>query len=348
MSKKKIIAVLSSVIVLLGGGAVVNQQIKTKTQDAVIKTAPVAREDFIKSVGSSGKTKATRSVDLKFQTSGRLAWINVKEGDWVSAYQAIAGLDKREVQETLENTLRDYSLQRNTYEETARVTYQGRFKPTEALDDTMKRLLEKNQWDLESAVADVELDHLAVEYATLITPIAGVVTHVDTPVAGINITPATAVFTVVDPDSMIFEANADEIDVGNLSLGQKASIALDAYPDATFSGTISYISYSSELSAGGATVFPIQIAFDEPQKIRIGLNGDVTIDALRIPLVLTVPLEAIREEEGGKYVFKKNDHSYVKTKVKTGQQNDDKIVIEEGLSEGDSVVIKGFNNLPKS
>jgi macrolide-specific efflux system membrane fusion protein len=76
-------------------------------------------------VQSSGKTKADTSAELKFQTSGKLAWVNVKEGDAVEAYQAIAGLDPREVQKTLEKALRDYSSERNDFEEMWRVTYQG-------------------------------------------------------------------------------------------------------------------------------------------------------------------------------------------------------------------------------
>lgn len=345
MSKKKLIALLSAAIVLLGGGAAVRQKTAASKEAQAIQTATVSRGDFVKTISSSGKTKATRAVDLKFQTSGKLTWVGVKEGDHVAAYQAIAGLDAREVQKNLEKALRDYSSQRNDFEEKWRVTYNGH-SPQDALTDTVKRILQKNQWDLEKSVLDVELDSLSVEYATLMTPIAGIVTHIDTPVAGINITPAAAVFTVVDPASMVFEVNADETDVGSLKLGQQAQITLDAYPTATFSGTISYVSYSSQLSAGGATVFPVQVRFDQPQDVRIGLNGDVSINSVDIPDSMSVPIEAIREENGSKYVWKKTGTTYVKVPVKTGMQNDTRVVIEEGVADGDTVVTKGFTNIP--
>lgn len=348
MSKKKIAAIVSGVLLLLGGGTVVEQKTVASKQLASIQTATATRDDFAKTVSSSGKTKAARAVDLKFQTSGKLAWVNVKEGDHVNAYQAIAGLDQREVQKNLQNSLLDYSKERNDFEETWRVTYNGVSDPSTALTDTIKRILQKNQWDLDKSVIDVELQSLAVEYSTLVTPIAGIVTSIDTPVAGVNVTPATAVFTVVDPSSMVFEVNADETDVGSLKIGQKAQITLDAYPTATFSGTVSYISYSSELSAGGATVFPVQVTFDEPQDVRIGLNGDVTIDSVTVPNALTVPIEAIREENGSKFVYKKVGNKYSKTEVKTGMQNDNRTIIEGGLSDGDTVVTKGFTNIPKS
>lgn len=345
MPKRTIIILICALAVLLASGVFVRQRMLVAATKTEIQTKTVTKMDFVKTVSSSGKTKAAKSVDLKFQTSGKLTWVGVKEGDHVNAYQALASLDQREVQKNLQNALLDYSKQRNDFEETWRVTYNGTQDPNTALTDTIKRILQKNQWDLDKSVIDVELQALAVEYSTLVTPIAGIVTSIDTPVAGVNITPATAVFTVVDPSSIEFEANADETDVGNLKLGQKASMTLDAYPEATFSGTVSYISYASQLSAGGATVFPVRIAFDNPQDVRIGLNGDVTIDSVDMPQVLVVPVEAIREETGGKYVYKKVGTSYVKTPVQTGLQNDTQAIITDGLTEGDIVVTKGFASI---
>ncbi len=332
--------------VLLGGFFLWQKRAASANKNG-IETSRASRGVLVKTVTSSGKTKADTSAELKFQTSGRLSWVKVKEGDTVSAYQAIAGLDVREVQKTLDKTLRDYSNERNDFEETWRVTYLGVRNPSTALTDTAKRILEKNQWDLEKAVLDVELKHLAVEYATLVTPIAGVVAHIDTPVAGVNITPATAVFEIVDPKSLVFSANIDEGDVGNLILGQTASVALDAFPEASFSGKVTYISYVAETSAGGATVFPVKVAFDEPQALRIGLNGDVSIEVLRQEDVLTIPIEAIREEKSEKYVYKKEGDAYSKTPVTVGAQNEDSVVIRSGLSDNDTVVTRGFANIPK-
>lgn len=344
--KRKIIIICVALLALLGGIFSI-QRSKTQNGSGQIKTAKVTLTTFTKSVQSSGKTKAEKSVELKFQTSGKLTWVGVKEGDTVAAYQAIAGLDLREVQKTLDKALRDYSSERNDFEEMWRVTYHGVQNPATALTDTVKRILQKNQWDLDKAVLDVELKHLAVEYATLITPIAGIVAHIDTPVAGVNITPASAVFEIVDPGSLVFQANIDEVDIGSLVVGQTASIALDAFPDATFSGKVVYISYISEISAGGATVFPVKIAFDQPQKLRIGLNGDVTIEMTAIPDALVVPIEAIREQDSGKFVYKKTGTSYTLAPVTVGEQNDSDIVITRGLSQGDVVVTKGFSYVAK-
>ncbi len=333
-------------IILVIAGLVFWSNRNTAAQTASsITTTTVTRGNFVNVLTSSGKTKADKTVELKFQTSGKLTWVGVKEGDTVNAYQAVAKLDSREVQKNLEKALRDYASERNDFDQSGLDS--PAIKPSDAANDRVRRILEKNQWDLEQAVLDVELKNLAVEFATLVTPIAGIVTHVDTPVAGVNITPATAVFAVADPTSLVFEANVDETDVGSLSVGQTASVALDAFPEATFSGTVSYISYISEQSSGGATVFPVKISLGNAPNLRIGLNGDIRIETSRKENVLMVPTEAIREENGQTYVFKKAGERYEKTTVKTGAKNEDVIIITEGVSEGDQIVTKGFARIPK-
>lgn len=351
MAKRNIVTLALAGVLAVGGGGVVyqRQQATAASVKSSVKTAVVRRTTFEKTITSSGKTKAKKSVDLKFQTSGKLTWVGVKEGDHVSAYQAIAALDIREVQKNLEKALRDYSSERNDFEETWRVTYKGMKNPDSALTDTVKRILEKNQWDLEKSVLDVELKHLSLEFATLITPIAGIVTQVDTPVAGVNITPATAVFEVVDPDSLVFEASVDEVDVGEVAIGREATVMLDAYPNTPFEGHISSIAYAAKASSGGATVFPVEIAITATSSstLRIGLNGDVSIRTSTLPDALIVPAESIRDEGDKLFVYKKTGTGYTKIFVEIGDRSDSTVVITSGLEEGDEIVVKGFINIQK-
>lgn len=340
--KRWIIIGVIVVLVILGGSFLFRQK-QVSAEKSSVKTETVTRQDFVETIQSSGKTKAKKAVDLKFQTSGKLTWVGVKEGDRVNAYQAIASLDVRDVQKTLQKTLIDYSVQRNTFEDTSKYTYQAN-RAADAVNDRMKHVLEANQWDLEKAVLDVELDHLAVEFSTLITPIAGIVTHIDTPYAGVNITPSTAVFQVLDPDTLVFEALIDEIDVGKLSQGMSAEVALDAFGEQSFPGTISFIAYAAEKSSGGATVFPVEVLLDVTAsgQFRVGMNGDVSITISRRDQALVVPVEAIREDDAGPYVYKKSGNSYVKTSIVIAEQNETSAAITQGLSEGDQVVVKGF------
>lgn len=349
MTKRRIASLaLAGLLAAGGGGVAYTKKQQTAKTASSVQTEIVKRSTFTRTVNSSGKTKAVRAVELKFQTSGKLTWVGVKEGDRVSAYQTIASLDVREVQKNLEKALRDYSAQRNDFEETWRVTYKGTSNPESALTDTVKRILQENQWDLEKAVLDVELKHLSLEYATLVTPIAGIVTRVDTPIAGVNITPATAVFEVVDPSSLVFEANVDEVDAASLSIGKSATISLDAFPDTPFQGRVSKIAFSAKTSSGGATVFPVEVAIATSSGIRIGMNGDVSITVDTREDALVIPNESVREDEKGTYVYRKEGESFKKIPVKLGvRRSDGESVVLSGLTLGDEIAVKGFKDLPK-
>lgn len=334
--------ILTIIAVILIAGIVWNKNRAAKKTATKIETTQVEVKDLSVTITPSGKTQAKDQVELHFQTLGRLAWVGVKEGDQVQAYQTLASLDVQQLQKTLEKELRDYSSERNDFDEAAQVTYKDK-----VITDTVKRILEKNQWDLEQAVLDVELQTIAKQWSYLTTPIAGTVTNIDTPIAGVNVT-SVDTFTVADLSTMVFSANVDEVDIGQLTIGLPAEVSLDAFPDTTFLGTVSKIAYSAETSTAGATVFPVEISFTGNQNIRLGLNGDVKITLSEHPSVLTVPDTSVRQTEDEKfYVIKKVDGNYERVEVEVGAETDDEVQIVSGLSADDEVVTAGFEFLSK-
>lgn len=315
--------------------------LKTVTRTPIVKfkTEEVKRTTISKSISASGKVISEEEVELKFQTSGRLSWVGVTQGDSVSAWQAIAQLDTRELQKTLEKYLRDYSKQRADFEETYRVTYKEQ-TPETALTDTVKRILQKNQWDLEKAVLDVELKDIALKFATLVTPISGIVTHIDTPVTGVNITPATAVFKVASPDKVIFKANIDETDVAGIVPGLTAKITLDAYQDKEFEGVVSKVSFTSVSTSGGGTAFPVTISLpkNEDLKFKLGMNGDSEIIIEQRLNALAISSEAVMERDGKNFVWLVKKGKATKQEIKIGLTTDEKVEILDGLKEEDLVI----------
>src|SRR3989344_6512971 len=71
-------------------------QIKAKKEKS---TYTVKRQTLRDDLSLSGEIDAEEKTVLRFQTSGKLSWVGVKEGDQVKKYQTVASLDQREVQE---------------------------------------------------------------------------------------------------------------------------------------------------------------------------------------------------------------------------------------------------------
>lgn len=340
IKRKKIIIVLL-VIALLGVAIFWRQKTINAQKKESLQIFTAKKQTITQTVSSSGKVKASQQVDLKFQTSGLLTWVGVKEGDQVKKWQAIAQLDKRELQKNLEKTLKDYSNERNDYEEMYRVTYRGQ-KPEDALTDTAKRILEKNQWDLEKSVLDVELKDISLKLATLVSPIDGLVTHIDTPVAGVNITPAGAIFSVANPEQMIFEAEVDEVDIANIKIDQRATISLDAYPEEKIQGKVTKINFEAITTKGGGTAFKIEIALPQNEDLRFktGMNGDAQITIGEKEMALAVPNEAIYYKDGKPFVkVLGNNQKPKEVEVKIGLETESVTEVTLGISENQQIII---------
>jgi len=234
----------------------------------------------INTVSASGKVEAKDVANLTFQTSGQLAWVGIKEGETVKKWQTIASLDKRELEKDLKKKLLAYMNERWDFEQSQDdYNVEGRQLEKVILSDAEKRILEKAQFDLDSAVLDVEIKDLTNKLATLVSPIEGILAHIDTPIAGVNITPATANFTIIDPASVYFKTSVDEADISKVQVGQEAKVTLDSYPDEVFGGKVQRIDFVASPTAGGGTAFGVVISLPENTnfKFKVGMNGDAEI-----------------------------------------------------------------------
>ncbi|MBI2029385.1 efflux RND transporter periplasmic adaptor subunit [Candidatus Gottesmanbacteria bacterium] len=329
-SKRNIIILL--ILIFLGGGSYFYQNRQKAPQ---YETKTIESSSLTSYISASGTINAQKYADLHFQTGGVLSWLGVSEGDTVKSWQVIATLDQREVHKQLTKALRDYSIERNKFDEAKYDTYAN-----EPVTATISRILQNNQYNLDKAVLDVELRDLSLQLSRLSTPISGVVTHLDTPVAGVNITPATA-FVVVDPNSIVFQAEVDEVDVSNVTIGQNVEVSLDSYPSETFAGTVSKISFEAVTSSSGGTTFLVDINLPYSQNLmfRPGMNGDAQIITSEKTDIIVIPFNAIVEEDEGSFVYVLENEKRLKRKVETGIEGEAEVEIVSGVNLGEVIII---------
>jgi len=321
--------------------------LKTKSSDPLKYDAKKDRlvtpttQDIKNEIILAGQIDAEKIATIKFQTSGRLAWVGVKIGDRVKKGQALASLDKRKLRKELTRELNDYKTGLHNFNDV-----QDEYQETKEkflVTDEIQRILDRAQYTLNNTVIDYELDEITLKYATLTTPIAGIVTDIEEPYAGVNITPATAEITIIDPESIYFTTEIDEEDVISIKESQDAIITLDIAPKKEINSKITYIAFTP-VSGQTSTVYEIRFTLDldnSSSLYRLGMNGDVAIITQQQNKVLTLPIEAVFEDEDQKFVLiKKSDNAIVEKKIKTGIESDDFIQILEGVDPNDQIVIK--------
>lgn len=331
ISKKKVIFL----ILILIAGVLLYKNFSPLTKNNKTESVKVTRGTLEEKLTISGTIDAEEKVTLRFQTSGRIAWVGIKEGDYVKKYQGIASLDKQELKKKLQKYLNTYMNERWDMEQVTRDDYRDK-----VLTDTIKRLKEKSQFDLNTSVLDVEIQDLAIQFANLWTPIEGIVTKITSPYAGVNIyLPTQAEFEIVNPKTVYFSASADQSEVTKIYEGLTGELMLDAYSDTNLSGSVKNISFIPKAGETG-TVYAVKFTFIDDNsnyKYRIGMAGDLTFITERKEDVLYLPAKFVKEEKGKKYVKISKNKKEEKTDVLTGMETDDSVEIISGLSEGETV-----------
>ncbi len=288
-----------------------------------------------KTLEISGHVDAKQKARLRFIAGGKVVYLGAQEGDAVKKWQTIASIDAASLSKSLQKNLNLYMKERWDWETT---TDSNKDQP---LDTVEQRTVDKEQWDLNNTVIDVEIQDIAIKNTALYAPFDGVLTSSPTAVTGVQLL-ANDYFEIVNPESLIFRAAVDESDISFVSKGQNANLVLDSYPDEIISTSVSYVSYvSTETSSGTAFIveFPLNKAANG-NLLRIGMNGDINIVLESKDDVLTIPTVSITQRDNKTYVgVKTGENQSEEREVKTGLETDDTIEILEGLSVADEIVV---------
>ena len=330
-------------IILIGfliGGFLTYNSIQAKDKAIKQKSYTIKKSDLVDSLAISGQIDASEKADLKFQTSGLLTWVGVKEGDYVKKFQVVASLDQKSLKNQMSQLLNTYMTNRWTFEQAQQDNKDWQTNGmTDAARDTIKRTLEKNQFSLNNAVLDVEAEALTMRFANLWTPIEGLVTSVDTPQAGVNVTPTSSNISIINPKSVYFSATADQTEVTKFSVGQRGELVLDAFPDQKMEVVVSSIGFVPKTGETG-TVYEIKMvlpADNVDYKFRMGMTGDTNFVFKEYKNILSVPETFISESDGKKYVSVMNDKTLKKVEVTTGVTIDGNTEILSGVSENEVI-----------
>lgn len=297
-------------------------------------------QDLTKVLEVSGHIDAKQRARLRFATGGKVVYLGAQEGDAIKKWQTIATIDQQSLRKSLEKDLNLYMKERWDWEQ------QLDDIEDRTIDQGERRTVDKNQWDLENEVIDVEIIDIAIRNTVLNAPFAGILVSSPTAVTGVNLL-ATDIFEIVNPDTLVFRGVVDEGDISLLQKGQTASLELDAFPDETISTNVSYIAFqSTQTTSGTAFIVEFPITTNSTlDKYRIGMNGDLDIELDQRNQVLTVPLIATREEAGVIFVdVKTSDQAYEAREIEVGMETDEWIEVLSGLSLDDSVLIPTAGN----
>jgi macrolide-specific efflux system membrane fusion protein len=163
----------------------------------------------------------------------------------------------------------------------------------------------------------------------------------------------TTIVKVADLRRVKVRTNVDEVDIGKIKIGQRATVKVDAYPDKEFQGAVTNIFPQGVTSGTGLISFIAMVEVENPGGLLYGnMTSSVSIEAQVLRNVLLVPLAATRagKEPDTTIVLvlkdgEKEDNPKAKTderEVKLGDTDFKDVVVLDGLKEGEKVKVRGF------
>lgn len=324
MSKKgkmKKWLIIGGIIVVVAVLVIFN--LKQSGRDQVtVQTKKTAIADVTSIVSGSGKVQPNTKVNVTSEVNAIIISIPVKEGDFVTRGQTLLQLDTVQLKKDLESavysdneldaTLQgakvtldqrkdEYERQKSLFDK--KLTSEQAYKDAYYAYKNQESGFKATEQEKNAAFARLEKARDNLSKTTIKAPMDGIVTLVDAEVGEIAqaqtaFTQGKTLMVVSDLTGFEVEVEIDETDIADVRISQTAKVAIDAFPDTTFVGTVTEIGNTATVSGSGtndqATNFKVKVALlENNDRIRPGMSATVDITTQERKGAITVPIQAV-------------------------------------------------------
>jgi len=328
---------------------------------------------------ASGKLEALISANIVPKMPGKVAQVHVDIGSVVKAGEVLITLENQDLCDRVSQAEAGVAMAEAgvATAEAGLVTAQAAYKVAEANYERGKRLLDQGaipaalfegEYDLKyrqakeqagrvapaqlelaraqlnQARANLQLARSAYNDSFIKAPFNGVVTarHVNPGEMASNVAP---VLSLANLDKVVVKAAISEESINELKQGQQVQVKVAAVSEKPFTGVITNISPAMDPIA---KAFPIKVEIDNPDhQLKPGIFAEVILNKNRGKALL-VPREAVVKDFEKDMVWVVMDGIATRREVKVGASEGKKVIILEGVKEGEQVVTAGQAGLKDS
>ncbi len=347
-----IVVAAGTLFVIAKRGGAVSLRAPEVATTRVVKVTPSQAETVLT---ASGYIVARSKAEISPKSVGRVAWMNLEEGQTVSKGELVARLESQELEAQrkqttaqkqqilaeLENARRERDRAQSLL--TQKIGTQQTF---DSSDSAVKAL------EAQVAATDEQIRYFEelIKNAEIYAPINGTVT-VRKAFVGETVSPqgfggsgsAGATFAViVDMSSLEMEADINEQNLGKLERGQPAEVTLDAYPDQPYKARLRQIVPTADRQKGSVKV-KIEILNKDERVLPemscrvVFLNPNAKIDEKSQSKVM-VPASSLVEVEGSRGVLKVEGERAVFVPLSLGPATGSQYQVLSGVAGGEEIV----------
>jgi RND family efflux transporter MFP subunit len=346
-------------LVISGAGAVAYWQYPQETIATVTTVSPTLGT-IEQTIAATGSVEARRKVLVTAEPGARISTLYFNEQDLVTKGQVLAKLDDIEWSTQLRQMEAAQSLAKGNLQNAVAILTQsqalfekGYIARQEV--EAAQRQVDVYRAQIEEKKAAIQLLKAKIERSYIRAPISGAVTRKLVEVGGIvsdgsrgfpgssggQLQPM-GIAEIAHLEALEFHVDVDQTEIGMIKRGQRAVIALDAFSDRQFAGTVEEITLSSMEEMGGRVRYKVRVALQRSDApLRLGMTGTVQFIVARKDHVLTLPTSVLMQRGAEEYVFVIEEGRAHLRSVQTGLRNEDVFEVVAGMAGGDVVIDQG-------
>jgi len=342
---KRLILVVLLLIVMFGGifgwkffvGQKMAAIMSAPPPPATIASAEVGVESWQPYLSGVGSVVATQGVFVTTEVAGQVKDILFDFGQHVAEGDLLLELDDSVDQADLEGLVAQYNLAKLQFDRARKLVKERSVSQSE---------FDQSRAQLDSAQAAVASKRAVISKKKIRAPFSGQLGISDINV-GEYLSPGSNIISLQALDPVYVDYTLPERHFGEVVVGQKVLVEVQAYPGRAFEGAITAINPGID---PGTRSIRLRATLANPEHLlRHGMFAEVRTVMPARDDILTLPRTAITYNPYGESVFvivEKDGASVVQSRrVKTGELREGRVEIIEGLQAGEQVVAAGHNKL---
>jgi HlyD family secretion protein len=305
---------------------VVSIALSKREKPIPVTTEKAVRKTILQIVSATGKVQPETEVKISPEVAGEIIELpvedgmNVKKGDLLvkikpDSYKALLEQQEAAISSAKATNLQQKATMLKTQQDLKRaedmfakktISIQE-YNAAQAAADVATNTYESSLHEIERAEAGSSQARDQLSKTTVYSPIDGTITILSSKlgerIVATGQFAGTEVMRVADLNHMEARVDANENDVVNVKVGDKANIKIDAYGDRKFHGTVYQIANTGTTTGSGTqeevTNFQVKVRIeDHDVLLKPGLSCTADIETNMVKDVVAVPMQAVTIRTG--------------------------------------------------
>jgi membrane fusion protein (multidrug efflux system) len=307
-------------------------EVKPQSKALSISALVVKSKPMVEEITATATLNADETVQLSFESSGRITELNIDEGQKVKKGTLVAKINDSELQAQLAKLKIQHKLAQD------RELRQRSLLEREAIS---RESYEQSLTDVQTLKADIMQLESKIEKSSVFAPFDGVV-GLRYLSEGAFVQPGATIAQMVKITPLKIDFSIPEKYAGVVKVGTPLQFTVEGY-NKTFSAKI----YAIEPQINTQTHMLAMRALypNANEELRPGILCRVSLQIRLFPNAITIPSEALIPEMDGAKVFLYKDGKAMPTPVTIGIRTETEVQIAQGIQHGDTLITSGMLQL---